>query len=487
MPPTTAAASPSGPIPLVVDLDGTLIRTDMLHESSVQLFRSSPLATLRLPLWLSEGKAALKRRLAERTRLDATLLPYNEEFLAWLREQREAGRRLILCTASDHHFAHAVAEHCGVFDDVMASDGVTNLDGERKAQALVGRFGAGGFDYAGNARVDLHVWQHARQAVVVAAPSAVSARARAEFQVEKEFPPAGRRARTWLRALRVHQWLKNLLLFAPLFAAHQIHDLGAWFDLLLAFVAFSLCASSVYVANDLMDLESDRQHPRKRLRPFAAGTLPVWQGVAVVPVLAAASLAAALPAGMAFVGWLGVYFTLTWAYSWWLKRVAIVDCLTLAGLYTLRVVAGAAAVGLTLSFWLLAFSVFLFLSLAFVKRFAELHMQHSSGQTRAHGRAYLTSDLPLVQTLGVVSGYTACVVLALYLNHESVQLLYRTPHLAWGTVPVMVFWVSWMWLRAARGQMHDDPLVFAFKDPASLVAGVVFGVFLLLGSVGLPW
>lgn len=481
------ASSSPGAIPLVVDLDGTLIRTDMLHESSVQLFRSSPLSTLRIPLWLREGKAALKRQLASRTSVNAAHLPYNEEFLAWLRQQREAGRQLILCTASDHGFAEAVAAHCGVFDDVMASDGVTNLDGARKAKALVSRFGAQGFDYAGNSNVDVAVWQQARQGVVVDAPGRVLAKAEASCRVEKVFPPPARKHTTWARALRAHHWLKNVLLFVPLFAGHQLDDPAVWLHMVLAFFAFSLCASAVYVANDLMDLESDRMHPRKRLRPFAAGTLAVSHGVIAIPVLALTSLVLSIPLGPAFFGWLSAYFALTWAYSWWLKRIALVDCLTLAGLYTLRVVAGSAAAGLTLSFWLLAFSGFLFLSLAFVKRYAELLAHQAAGKTHAHGRGYATSDLPVVQMLGIVSGYTAVVVLALYLNSDAVTRLYRAPELAWGVVPVMVYWVSRMWLQASRGEMHDDPLVHAFKDGASLIAGALFGLFLLVGSVGLRW
>ncbi|WP_255440409.1 UbiA family prenyltransferase [Caenimonas sedimenti] len=481
-PPPTVV--PAAEPPLVVDLDGTLIRTDMLHESSVRLFRDAPLATLRIPGWLAAGKAVLKRELAERTPFDAAVLPYNTELLAWLGEQHRAGRRLVLCTATDDKLAREIAAHCGIFDEVLASDGTTNLDGQRKAEALVRRFGAGGFDYAGNATVDLAVWPHARRAIVVNARPSVLAGAQACCAVEKVFPSLPVTTWTWVKLVRAHQWLKNALLFAPLFAAHQVDNLDAWVHLLLAFAAFSLCASSVYVANDLMDLESDRHHPRKRARPFAAGTVQIWVGVLLVPLLATASLALALLVNLEFLGWLAIYFALTWAYSWRLKRVVLVDCLTLAGLYTLRVVAGAAAASLALSFWLLAFSGFLFLSLAFVKRYAELQAQAAEGRTHAHGRAYLTSDAPLIQVLGIVSGYTAVVVLALYLN--TVLRFYARPEFVWATVPIMVWWVSWMWLRAFRGDMHDDPLVFAFRDKASVAAGVLFGAVLFLGT-SWPW
>jgi 4-hydroxybenzoate polyprenyltransferase len=278
--------------------------------------------------------------------------------------------------------------------------------------------------------------------------------------------------------------MKNLLLFVPILAAHQVADGTTWAALLLAFASFSLCASSVYIFNDLLDLESDRAHPRKRHRPFASGAVPVLTGVVAGTLLLAVSLAFATRLQPGFHAWLGVYFLLTCAYSWVLKRLMLVDCVSLAALYTVRIVAGAAAVGLALSFWLLAFSVFLFLSLAFVKRYAELEVQVLSGKTKAHGRGYYTSDAPLIQTLGVTAGYGAVLVLALYLNSDAVLRLYRTPEVVWGAVPVLLFWISWMWMKAHRGQMHDDPLVFAVKDKVSLVTGAVFAAVVLAGTVG---
>jgi 4-hydroxybenzoate polyprenyltransferase len=230
-----------------------------------------------------------------------------------------------------------------------------------------------------------------------------------------------------------------------------------------------------------------RQHPRKCKRPFASGAVPAWMGGALAPLLLAASLLLAWYVGLAFLAWLVVYFVLTCAYSFGLKRLMLVDCLTLAVLYTLRIVAGAAAADNMLSFWLLAFSVFLFLSLAFVKRYAELHVQMESGKEKVHGRGYFTSDAPLVQMLGVTAGYASAVVLALYLNSDAVRQLYRTPEAVWGTVPVLLFWISWIWMKAHRGEMHDDPLVFAVKDQASLLAGAAFGAALALGSIGWPW
>ncbi|OYO32443.1 UbiA family prenyltransferase [Janthinobacterium sp. PC23-8] len=474
-------------LPLVVDLDGTLIRTDMLHESALRTLRDRPWDAVRIPYWLSQGKAVLKQRLAQGASVDASSLPYAPDLLAWLKLQKAQGRQLVLCTASDMSIANAVAAHLDIFDTVMASDGVVNLAGQNKAAALEQRFGRAGFDYAGNSYADLAVWERARRAVVVNASADLATKAAAQCEVERVFaaPAAGLSA--WRRVLRVHQWMKNLLLFVPLVAAHLLSEIDTLLMLTLAFVAFSLCASSVYIANDLLDLESDRQHPRKCTRPFASGVVPAWMGVLLAPVLLAVSILLANYVGSAFLACMVVYFLLTCIYSWGLKRLVLVDCVTLAILYTLRIIAGAAAAEMPLSFWLLAFSVFLFLSLAFVKRYAELQVQMLSGKEKVHGRGYLTSDAPLIQMLGITSGYASVVVLALYLNSAAVLQLYRTPEFVWGAVPVMLFWVSWIWLRAHRGDMHDDPLVFAVKDKVSIVAGLVFALVLVSGTVGWSW
>lgn len=469
--------------PLVVDLDGTLVLTDMLLESALDVTRDAPWKLVGVPGWLSDGKASLKRQLASLTTFDPGLLPYNAALVDWLKEQRAGGRPLVLCTASDASIATPIATHLGIFDDVIASDGVVNLSGERKAAALEARYGRAGFDYAGNERADLPVWTAAHRAVVVNASPAIVREAESRFDVERVFAATPLTLRLWLKVLRGHQWLKNLLLFVPLFAAHLLGNAGAWWSVALAFCCFCVCASSVYIANDLLDLPSDRQHIRKRKRPFASGAVPLWMGIVLAPVLLAFSLFAASFVGSRFLPWLIGYFLLTCAYSWSLKRKVVIDCLTLAMLYTLRILAGAAAASIGLSFWLLAFSVFLFLSLAFVKRYAELEIQLLSGKQKVHGRGYLTTDAPLVQSLGVAAGYGSVVVLALYLNSEAVVLLYRTPEFVWGTVPVMLFWISWMWMRAHRGEMHDDPLVFAVRDRASLLAGVAFALILVAGSI----
>jgi 4-hydroxybenzoate polyprenyltransferase len=470
---------------IAVDLDGTLTLTDTLHESALCLLRDRPVNVLALPFWLLGGKAALKAKVADRVDLDITTLPYNSALIDWLKEERAAGKRIVLCTATDIRVAQAIADHLGLFDEVLASDGTTNNAGANKRAALEAKYGAKAYDYAGNSAADMAVWAGARQAIVVNASESIAKQAAQVATVSKVFPPQAMTLSNWLKMLRVHQWLKNLLLFVPLLAAHQIGNIQSLSTLILAFVSFSLCASAVYIANDLLDLESDRKHPRKRHRPFASASVPIKVGVVLAPLFAVASLLLGLVVGAAFTAWLVVYFLLTCAYSLWLKRLALIDCLTLAALYTLRIIAGAAAVAITLSFWLLAFSVFIFLSLAFVKRYAELQVQAQAGNSHAHGRGYAVTDAPLVQTLGITAGYAAVLVLALYLHGETVVTLYAQPELIWFAVPLMLFWVSWVWMKAHRGEMHDDPIVFAIKDKASLAVALLTAISFLLATKGI--
>ena len=310
--------------PLVIDLDGTLICTDMLHESALRVLRDRPFDVLLIPYWLAQSKAVLKRQLAERTRIDPASLPYNHDLLGWLKQQRAQGRKLILCTATDRFLAEAIAQHLGIFEEVIASDGICNLSGSHKAQTLEQRFGHAGFDYAGNSTADLAVWRCARRAIVVNASTELARQAGVHCEVERVFSSSPPGFAAWPQVLRIHQWLKNLLLFVPLVAAHQIANADSWLTLVLAFASFSLCASSVYIANDLLDLESDRKHSRKYSRPFASGRVPVVTGVVLMPVLLTASLVIAWQVGSNFFSWLMFYFVLTCAYSWGLKRLVLV-------------------------------------------------------------------------------------------------------------------------------------------------------------------
>jgi len=461
-------------VPVCVDLDGTLVRSDLLIESYFALLKSRPLVALRAPFWLWKGKAFLKQQIAARIELDVSSLPYDRPLLDWIRQRRGEGSHLALCTASDQRLARAVSEHLGLFDEVVASDGGRNLSGDSKRDALVARFGERGFDYVGNDAVDLPIWASARNAVVVNANRSVAERARAQGNVTAQFGGGGVRLGVLVRTLRLHQWMKNLLVFVPLFAAHRGSDAQLLAQALLAFIAFGMCASSVYILNDLLDMPSDRQHASKRRRPFAAGDMPIAWGLVLAPVLLAASAAIALAAlPWPFLAVLGAYYTLTVAYSLRLKQLALIDILTLAGLYTARIVAGGAAVAVHLSFWLLALSVFLFLSLAAVKRYAELLDVDRKGEEMAAGRGYLVSDLSLVQSLGVSAGYLSVLVLALYINSPESRDLYRRPELIWLLCPLLLFWVSRVWLKTHRGEMHEDPVIFAARDKVSLAVALV--------------
>jgi 4-hydroxybenzoate polyprenyltransferase len=469
---------------LAVDLDGTLTLTDTLHESVLALVRNKPYLLLLLPFWLFKGIAHLKQKVAEHSELDVTTLPYNQPLIDWLREEKERGKRIVLCTAANEKIAKAVVSNFDLFDGFIASDSKTNLKSARKRNALQERYGVGGYDYAGNSNDDLEVWAGASNAVVVNASENVLKKASTLTSVAQVFRSERASIAVWLKALRIHQWLKNLLLFVPLLAAHQISNAQSLGLLLIAFLSFSLCASSVYITNDLLDLESDRSHPRKRFRPFASAKLSVLHGVIAAPLLIAASFLLGAVVGVDFLIVLFVYLLLTVTYSFSLKCLVLVDCLTLATLYTMRIIAGAAAVSVSLSFWLLAFSIFIFLSLALVKRYAELLVQSREGKNSAHGRGYLVTDAPLLQALGVSSGYISTLVIALYLRSENVMSLYAQPLAIWLLIPILLFWVSWVWLKSSRGEMHDDPIVFAAKDKTSLSVAVITAFVFIYAAVG---
>lgn len=464
--------------PLGVDLDGTLVQSDLLMETVLELVKQSPWYLFLLPIWLIKGKAHFKQQIADRVDLDASLLPYHTSFLDYLKAQRALGRPLILATASNIKIAQAVASHLGLFDTLLTSDATTNLTGWYKYERLKSAYGEKGFDYAGNSKVDLVIWPHACEAILVNPERGVRQAAERLTHVTYVFEDQGSHLTDYLKAVRLHQWVKNALVFLPLTLAHQLHEPALLFKAALGFVAFGLCASSVYLLNDLLDLPADRQHVRKRHRPFASGSISIVHGAALVPGLLAAAIGVALYLPTAFLGVLGLYYALTLAYSFRLKRIVLLDVLVLASLYTLRMVAGGAAVAVPLSFWLLAFSVFLFLSLALVKRYTELLQLYDKDQTQATGRGYQAADLETLAQLGITSSYMAVLVLALYVNSEAVKALYTHPEVIWLLCPLGLYLVSRIWLLARRGALHDDPVVFAIQDRQSQGLVVLGGLLL---------
>jgi len=466
-----------GECPLCVDLDGTLLRSDSLYESVLLLLSRNPFYVLLLPIWWLRGKAALKREVSRRVALDPTTLPYDERVLALLRDTQDRPR--VLCTAADASIAEAIAQHLGLFDRVIASDGQRNLSRSQKAAALSEAFGERGFDYAGNSSDDIAVWRVSRRAWVVNASRSVESAARSVSEVAGVMPRTGRTWRSLLRAMRIHQWLKNLLVFVPLLASHRLSEPDAVVASVAAFLAFGLCASGVYLVNDLLDLSADRRHPRKRLRPFAAGEVHILAGVATATLLTLAGLSIAWWVSPAFLAVLSGYYLTTLAYSLRLKRIVMTDVVVLAGLYTLRILGGAIAVSGKLSFWLLAFSLFIFFSLAMLKRYTELDAIRANGETNSAGRGYRVSDLSIIQSLGTASGYIAVLVFALYINSPESLALYSAPQWLWLMCPLLLYWIGRVWLIAHRGEMHDDPVVFAATDRTSQVVAVLCGLLVI--------
>ncbi len=454
-------------VPLCVDLDGTLVVTDTLHENMLRLLGRKPWLALVFPLWLARGKAHFKTQIARRTALDTVRPLYRPEIVDFLKQARCKGQSLVLATAAHQSIAQSVADDLGIFDIVLASTEERNLKGPEKARLLTACFGAKGFDYIGDSKADLPVWAASRKAYVVGGKSLVSDAKKVAAVEEVFVSPAQSALRNWIRALRIHQWTKNMLVFIPLLTAHKVSEANLPFAALNAFLAFSLCASAAYIINDLMDLDVDREHARKRARPFASGQLSVASGLAAAPLLLAAAflLASRLPLLFGLV--LGGYFITTLLYSLRLKRMTVVDVLTLAGLYTLRLFGGAFAVGIELSFWLLAFSMFLFLSLALVKRCAELGSLPPEVGGNVAGRAYRREDFPALFSMGVASGYGSVLVLALYINGGTSHTLYSRPEALWALCPLLLFWVTRVWLVTHRHGMLEDPVVFAFRDSIS--------------------
>jgi 4-hydroxybenzoate polyprenyltransferase len=496
LPPTASVFDIAALPVLCVDLDGTLVKSDTLHDSALALARHRPAALFKLPIWLLQGKAALKRQLAATIQLDVAHLPYNRDLLHYLEQQHTAGRSIYLATAADADTAHRVAAHLGLFAGVLASDGHLNLAGKNKLQAFRSEFGDN-FSYIGNALPDLSLLESCKEPMVAnPTPALRTALRKARVTPVRTFDERVSPFKAWLKAIRLHQWAKNILIFLPLLLAHAWAP-GLVVGAALAFLGFGLCASATYIVNDLLDLEADRQHPRKRRRPFASGDLSAISGVTVAIFFLAASLVLALmiPRVVSalspsfsliqphrFLLWLGTYLVTTLAYSLRLKRAVLVDVIVLSGLYTIRIIAGSAATGVAISTWLAGFSIFFFLSLAFVKRFAELENLRERGGVSAGGRGYHVADIEQLRSFGSASGYASVVVLTLYISNLDAAQLYRHTNRLWLLVPVLLLWISNLWLKASRGELDEDPVVYAITDRRSLLMGllVVLIVFFAL-------
>lgn len=469
---------------LVVDLDGTLLDSDFLVECAFIFLRDNPLRLFLLFSWLLRGKAYLKSRLAESTEVEVEALPYNHHLLEWLKQCKAAGYQLVLATATHERYANAIAKHLGLFDVVYGTTGTRNLSSHQKRELLLSEYGEGGFEYVANARADLPIWQVASAVHVVNPEWGVLSRARKLGKVGEVFQTLPGYAKTLFKALRLHQWVKNILIFVPLAASHKLLEGDLLIDGLLAFILFGLCASSVYLLNDLVDLPDDRHHPTKQYRPLASGALPIKHALVLAPVMLLAAFGIGfwlLPLG--FSAALLAYYLLTVAYSFRIKQLVMLDVITLALLYSLRIIAGTSAFQLPPSFWILAFSLFIFLSLAFLKRYTELYDARSNERhDKTPGRGYYPQDFELLASLGGASGFVSVLILALYINEISASTLYHHPEVIWLSCPLLLYWISRAWLLAHRGQMHDDPVVFALKDPVSRWVGVLFAAVFIVAS-----
>tara|TARA_R110001583_G_scaffold195527_1_gene375371 strand:- start:8365 stop:9798 length:1434 start_codon:yes stop_codon:yes gene_type:complete len=472
--------SNSASVPLVVDMDGSLLKTDMLYESFVSSIGNSITTIFKVPLWLFKGKFNLKQSLAEGSSIELDHIPYNEELFSFLEEEHAAGRAIYLASAGAPKLVKAVAEHTDLFEGFFVSENGENFSSQNKASFLVNKFGLQGFDYVGNSSADLDVWKVARKAIAVNCSSSLVNQIKSKVEPIIFDKPSGR-LKACLKALRPHQWFKNVLIALPMFAGHAF-DLFSISMVFLAFISFSLIASMVYIVNDLLDLNNDRAHSSKCRRPFASGKLPIQAGLLLAPLLFFAGVTIGCYVGYQFIVVLAVYFIITTAYSFKFKKHSIIDVVTLGVLYTLRMVAGIAALNLDYSPWLLGFSLFLFLSLGIVKRIAEILEKSQLNETQVKGRGYQVCDLSLLESMAIASAYSSIIIYFLYITNAKVSALYNVPELLWIGIPILIFWLSRVLLLAHRGDMHEDPVVFALTDKVSLMTGSLFLVVVILAS-----
>ena len=467
-------------LPLCVDLDGTLIKSDVFFESILALLKKSPWAIFPLLWWSLRGWSFLKRRVALRVPVRVEMLPYREQVLEFLQRERESGRRILLVTAADQAVAEAIGNYVGQFDAVYGSDGRMNLKGRTKAGFLAGMFGTNHFDYIGDSYADLPVWTAARFAYVVGDERIANKVAR-KTRVARIFEVSRPSLSAWLRSIRLLHWTKNLLLLLPALLAHRF-NWPAWRDSLIGFALFGACASGLYIFNDLLDLHSDRLHPAKSKRPFAAGEFPLWVGVAESASLVGISLLVSFFLNWVFATALLGYSALTILYSWKLKKVPLLDVFVLSSFYSIRIWSGGIISGIPVSDWLTAFSLFFFLSLAMAKRHSELECAAKLVEGGNSGRGYVLKDRDLLAMFGTASSFAAVVILCLYARSPEMNSLYGSPtELLW-LCPLVLYWLTRVWLLAGRGELDHDPVLFAIGDRTSWVLAAIAVIVLAIGG-----
>ncbi len=468
---------------LCVDLDDTLVRTDTLFEITIKLIKNHPLLALKIPIWLTHGLAYTKHKIAKKARISAELLPYNKDVVRFIRKERKKGHPLCLATASDTLTATRITKHLNIFDNIIASDGITNRAGDKKAEAIIKTYGEKQFDYIGNSKADLAVWKHARRALVANAHPSVIKKAKNSANVTQVFPRKKRRKiKTFLKQIRIHQWSKNLLLLVPILTAHKIDNLTPFFNVTLAFIAFSLVASGIYILNDLMDLEADRKHPLKKHRPIASGHMHILvAGYSMIAlIITGITISIFLPAPFLII--IALYIIINITYSLHLKQIPLVDIFVLASLYVIRILAGSAATGIATSSWLFIFATFIFISLALAKRVSELNGLGIRKKNKVSGRGYITKDKKTLTILGITSGYISLIIFVLYITSNTVTSLYARPNTLWLLLPLFFFWITRIWRLTHKRKMNEDPIIFAIKDMSSYIVATLAFVILVIAT-----
>lgn len=467
--------------PLYVDLDGTLIKSDVTFEAILLLLRKNVVYLALMPFWLMRGRPYFKKQLTQRVTVSPKHQPFNKEFLQYLKDEKARGRELVLISASEQHQVEEIGRPLELFSHIEGTNGPVNLKGANKLARIQELAGERDFGYAGNSLADLAVWAGASELILVNCPLSMISKLAEDAPEPRHFDKPRHPLRDLVRASRPHQWLKNLLLFLPLILSHRIDEPALLALSLVGFVSFCLCASSVYLFNDMLDLQSDREHPLKRHRPFASGELPLTLGFIAMPLLLLASFAvAALFLPLPFLLILVGYWLLTTAYSLVLKRLFLVDVLVLASLYTLRIMAGSAAISVETTDWLLTFSMSLFLGLAILKRVTELTRFQSEDEVSFPGRAYHIKHRRLLIVLGVLASVTAVGVFALYINAPQTTRLYSSPEYLWLICPLLLFLLGRVWRKARSGSIEEDPVLFAITDHISQAVVLLSGVVIWL-------
>lgn len=467
--------------PLCVDLDGTLIYSDTLAELFLRMIKKRPCYLIFLPFWLLRGRAFLKIKMEEICGKYVKHIPFNDSFLKYLNSKKAEGHKLYLATACPKNLAKKLVESLNLFEEVWGSSSEINLKSAKKAELLLEKFGENNFIYAGNDAPDLEVWRHAQSLVLVNVKKSLERKAAMENPTKNILVFSEKKSafKAFFRATRIHQWAKNILIFVPLFLSHSYFKIDKIGEALLAFLAFGLCASASYIFNDIMDVENDRLHASKRRRPIAAGHFSIASALIIAFSFMAISvlISAVLSVNTLLV--LLLYTALTLSYSFYFKRIVLLDIIILSSLYMIRIYYGSTAISVATSFWLMSFSIFIFFSLGFMKRYIELQKMENTNE-KIKGRGYVYSDAQIIAPVGIASGILSLVFYVIYVDKVAFQLYERPSFLMFGAI-IFLYFIVKTWIMAARKLVHDDPIVYAIKTKENYAILILF-IFIFIIS-----